>query len=91
MSACLKEVTSQQQQRLQSIEEKLKNLESGLINTVSESEENGSLMDASTHQSQPCLGNRLGSASEVLSSFINEEKERSRRRLNVIVHNIPES
>ena len=34
---------------------------------------------------------RVDSTSEVLTSFINEEKERYKRRLNLIVHNVLES
>lgn len=29
--------------------------------------------------------------STMVSNYVNEEKEKSRRRLNVIMHNIPES
>jgi len=45
----------------------------------------------STHQNQSWLVSRLDSTSEVLTSFINEEKERNKRHLKVIVHNVTES
>ena len=37
------------------------------------------------------LPNAFRSTPEVITSFINEEKERSKRRLNIIVHNVAES
>jgi len=77
-------------QKLQSIEEKLKNLEnicSNLSNVVSHSEDFDSPMVSPTYQSWPPLSNGLNSTTEVLTSFINEQKKRNRRRLNVIVHN----
>jgi len=79
------------EQRLQSIEDKLKNLGSfcASLNDTSGSLESSSSMDSSSHQNQPRPVNNI-STSEVLSSFINEEKERSKRRLNLIVHNVPE-
>jgi len=93
MQSCLKETIAP---TLQSIEEKLKNLEntsSSLSNVVSHTEELriNSPMTLSAHQSRPHLSNTLNSTSEVLASFINEEKERGRRKLNVIVHNVAES
>ena len=91
VSLSLKETISQ---KLQSIEEKLKNLEitcSSSSNVVSHTEEFDSPMASPTHQSRPRLSDTFNSTSEVLNSYINEEKERSRRRLNVIVHNVAES
>ena len=80
--------------KLQSIEEKLKNLEStcgSLSNIVSHTQELDSPMTSPPHESRPHLPNVFRSTSEVLTSFINEEKERNKRRLNIIVHNIAES
>jgi len=80
------------EERLQSIEDKLKNLNSSFasINNAPEYQESDSHMDASSHQKQPRSANTVTAASEVLNSFINEEKERSKRRLNLIVHNVQE-
>jgi len=67
-------------QKLQSIEEKFKNLEntcSNLSNFVSHSEDFDSSMASPTHHP---LSNGLNSTTEVLTSFINEQKERNRKR-----------
>ena len=90
VSLSLKKTISQ---KLQSIEEKLRNLEitcSSSSNVVSHTEEFDSPMVSPTHQSRPRLSDTFNSTSEVLNSYIHEEKERSRRRLNVIVHNVAE-
>ena len=57
--------------------------------TVSHTEEFDSSMKSPSQHSQPNSSNRVNSTSEALTS--NEQKERSRRRLNVIVHNVAES
>ena len=74
-------------QRLQSIEDKLKVLEKSCstLNVTSGSEEDISHMDS---QDQTSAVTRVDSTSEVLTSFINE---RRKRRLNLIVHNVVES
>jgi len=54
-------------------------------------EEFNSPMESPTQHSRPNPSNRVNYTSEVLTSLINEEKERSRRSLNVIVHNVAES
>jgi len=58
---------------------------------VSHTEEFDSPMESPSQHSQPNPSNRANSTSEALTSFIYEQKERSRRRLNVIVHNVAES
>ena len=78
-------------QRLQSIEEKLNKLENSCSvsnNVVSGPEEVTHHMES---QDQTNANKRVDSTSEVLTSFINEEKERCKRRLNLIVHNVLES
>ena len=63
-------------QRLQSIDEQLNNLEnscSSLNNAVPGPEETNSHMES---QGQTSTMKRVDSTSEVLTSFINEEKER---------------
>ena len=78
-------------QRLQSIEEKLKKLENSCSisnSVVSGPEEVTHHMES---QDQTSANKRVDSTSEVLTSFINEEKERCKRHLNLIVHNVLES
>ena len=48
-------------------------------------------MDTRPSQAASTAVERAETTSEVLTSFINEEKERCKRRLNLIVHNVSES
>ena len=48
-------------------------------------------MDTRLSQAASTAVERAETTSEVLTSFINEEKERCKRRLNLIVHSVSES
>ena len=74
----------------ETISQKLEITCSSSSNVVSHTEEFDSPMASPTHQSWSRLSDTFNSTSEVSNSYINEEKERSRRRLNVIVHNVAE-
>ena len=75
----------------ETISQKLEITCSSSSNVVSHTEEFDSPMASPTYQSWPRLSDTFNSTSEISNSYINEEKERSRRRLNVIVHNFAES
>ena len=47
--------------------------------------------DTSRMEASPCTNIRSSSTSDVIATYLNEEKERIKRRLNVIVHNTEES
>ena len=74
----------------ETISQKLEMTCSSSSNVVSHTDEFDSPMASPTHQSWSRLSDTFNSTFEVSNSYINEEKERSRRRLNVIVHNVAE-
>jgi len=47
--------------------------------------------DTSRMEASPCTNIRSSSTSDVIATYLNEEKERIKRRLKVIVHNTEES
>ena len=73
------------EKRLTEIEDNLKKLQ-----PVDSTEANPSDQTQPTLQTQP-VSQSKEQISEMVSSYINEEKEKSKRRLNVIVHNVIES
>ena len=49
------------------------------------------MADVSSDISSSNMTTNSDTTSEVITAFLNEEKERSKRRLNVIIHNVEES
>ena len=88
------------QDSLKSIESQLSSMEEKLSNSITKLAKNvenphialNDNMDTSISDTQYTTPNQPGSKlTTIVSSVLNEEKEKARRRLNLIVHNAPES
>ena len=52
---------------------------------------NGAVNQSTTPTIPPIIGDSTSHISLVVSTFLNEEKEKAKRHLNLIVHNVKES
>ena len=77
---------------LKNLEQKVANIESRLVTTDSLTAEDQTADSAAASLPSPSsINTSSNQISTIVSSYINEEKETAKRRLNLIIHNVSES